>query len=72
MDMRSKAAKRIGGGIFAVSAAVGGYIAIDNSADRSCEELMAQATEQQAELIERLGEDAPNFDFNFPDACFDS
>lgn len=71
MDMRSKAAKRIGGGIFAVAAMAGGYVAVDNAGDGTCEEQMAQLTDQQVDLIERLGEDAPNFDFNVPEACFE-
>lgn len=49
----------------------GGYILIDQASDSTCEEHMAQAAEQQAELIEDNGASAPNLDFNFPDSCFE-
>lgn len=61
----------------AVSLGVGGFFAIDAAAtDGSrtgddCVDDVAQLADEQAQRIEEFGEDAPIFDFNFPESCFE-
>ena len=71
MRTRRKPAVLIGAGLVAAAMAGGGYFIVDRASDSSCEEQVANAAERQAELIEQLGSDAPNLDFEFPEECFE-
>jgi hypothetical protein len=45
--------------------------AVDENAEVTCEEAWERLSEEQQQLIDELGSDAPILDFSFPIECFD-
>lgn len=71
MTARRTPAIIIGGALFSVTAAVSGYLVVDDAAGGTCQQQTEELARQQAELIEQLGASAPSYDFSFPESCFD-
>ena len=60
--------------VFALVFAVGGYLILDANRQTSSAECIEDYERIQADnaaLYDELGANAPTFDFNFPDSCFD-
>lgn len=71
MRLRRTPAAIAAGGLLAFAMAAAGYLVVEQASDGTCHEQTEQLAQQQAELIDQLGANAPNYDFAFPEACFD-
>lgn len=60
--------------VAAIALAVIGYLAVRSAgvdSTEACDRHIAQIQEEQRELLDELGADAPIYDFYFPASCFD-